>query len=335
MASRTMLFDIRSRTWSEDLIRLTGLPRHLFPPLSHSGQVVGHVTRQAANATGLRAGTPVAAGGHDHTCAALAAGVIAPGLALDSSGTVDAIVVSTLTPVLNPPDPYSSPTCGCHAVRDQYYVLGGVMSGAVVDWMVRLFNGSNLASSVEHAMMEAASAPLGANGVWFQPHLAGSGPPHRDANAWGAWLGLRSSRTRADMLRAGMEGLTFGIRDLIISVQATSGSAIAEIRVVGGGARNGWWQQLKANIIGIPVQTLAVSDVTAQGAALLAGIGAGLFADERQASSRTCRLGVRYQVDPNAYTQYDKNFQIYRKHCTALRSWLPSDILKGENKCKN
>ncbi len=308
LASRTLLFDVRAREWSHQLLHLTGIPNDLPPPVMASGQVVGGVTPQASQATGLPSGTPVVIGGHDHTCAALAAGVIGPGPVLDSSGTVEAILVSTDAPILDVPTPAASPSCGCHSVPGRYCLIGGIMSGAVVDWMTRLFAGDDSAASVERLMAEAAAAPLGSAGVWFEPYLGGSGPPTRDPDAWGAWLGLRVHHTRAHLVRAGMEGLTFGIRTLLEGVTAMARTPATELRAVGGGTRNAWWQALKADILGIPIQTLAVADVTAQGAALLAGIGVGIYANAEQAAERTLRLATRYEPNPAHHARYDEAY---------------------------
>jgi xylulokinase len=322
LASRTLLFDLRARAWSDELLRLTEIPSDLPPPVFSSGQVVGGITPQAAQATGLPAGTPVVTGGHDHTCAALAAGVIGPGPVLDSSGTVEAILVALNDPVLDVRDPSTGPSCGCHSVPGRYCLIGGIMSGAVVDWMARLFAGDESPANVEQLVAEAASAPLGSEGVWFEPYLGGSGPPTRDPDAWGAWLGLRLDHSRADMIRAGMEGLTFGIRTLLEGVLAIAGTPVTELRAVGGGTRNTWWQALKADVLGIPIQTLAVSDVTAQGAALLAGLGVGIYASAEQAAARALRLSDRYEPDRENHARYDQAYHaVFQKLYPLLKTF--------------
>jgi len=305
MASRTMLFDVRRRTWSHDLLGAAHLPADLLPPVVPSGQIVGVLTPDAAEATNLPVGIPVVTGGHDHICAALAAGVIAPGPVLDSAGTAEAILMTLDTPVLEGDSASSGLCCGCHTVRDRYYLMGGIMSGAVVGWLSRLLAGDDASATVDRLMKDAALAPPGANGLWFLPHLEGSGPPNRDPDAWGAWLGLRLGHTRSDVIRAVMEGLSFAIRYLLEGIQTIAGSTARELRVVGGGSRNAWWQQLKADVLGIPIVTPAVTDVTAQGAALLAGIGIGIFADEAEASSRAYGSALRYESDPDCHAGYD------------------------------
>jgi xylulokinase len=137
MASRTMLLDITRRDWSDELLRLAELPAGLLPDVFPSGTVIGAVTPEAARSTGLAVGIPVSAGGHDHICAALAAGVIAPGMVLDSAGTAEAVLLSLDSPVLDEASASSGLCCGCHTVRDRYYLIGGVMSGGVVNWVSR------------------------------------------------------------------------------------------------------------------------------------------------------------------------------------------------------
>jgi xylulokinase len=328
MASRTLLFDVSRRAWSDYLFAFSDLPKRLMPPVLPSGQVIGWVTAEAARMTGLREGTPVVTGGHDHICAALAAGVIAPGPVLDSSGTTEPLMVALDTPALDSRVATTGFCCGCHTVGDRYYLLGGIMAGAVVDWMSRLLGGDDTPTTVSRLMEIAATSPPGANGVWFLPYLDGSGPPKRDPEAWGAWLGLRLRHTQADVIRAAMEGLTFGIRALLDGIQQAAGFPVQELRVVGGGSRNTWWQKLKADILGVPIETLAVSDVTAQGAALLAGIGVGMFADEQEAASRTYRPATRYQADPVVHAQYDIAYrETFARLCPALKA-LPLTIVE-------
>jgi xylulokinase len=199
--------------------------------------------------------------------------------------------------------------------------MAGMMAGAVVDWMARLFEGETSPASLEQLVAEASSAPAGANGVVFEPYLAGSGPPHRDSDAWGGWLGLRLNHSRRDLYRAGMEGLTFGFLGLLESMQAHAGVRIAEIRAVGGGTRNTWWQQLKADILGRPIQTLGLTDVAALGAALLAGIGVGIFPDAEHTAAAAFRPGVRYEPDQARHAYYHAALRpVYEKLYPALRA---------------
>jgi xylulokinase len=320
IASRTMLFDVRRHTWSDDLLRLAELPASLLPPALPSGDIVGRVTSQAARATGLPTGTPVVTGGHDHICAALAAGVIKPGATLNSTGTTDSILSTLEAPLLDEALADSGLCCGCHTVPDHYYLLGGFMSGAVVDWVSRLLAGDSRPDTLAGLMDEAASAPPHAHGIWFLPYLDGSGPPHRDPNAWGAWLGLRLTHTRGDVARATMEGLTFALRYLLEGFQPITGLTASRLRAVGGGSRNTWWQSLKADILGLPIEVPAMPDLTAAGAALLAGIGVGMFSDAADAAARSYRHAERHEPDPGRRAAYDTAYHdVFLKLYPALR----------------
>jgi xylulokinase len=321
MASRTMLFDVRLRAWSEELFGLANLPASLMPPAFPSGVIVGRIEGQAANATGLKVGTPVVTGGHDHICAALAAGVFDPGIVLNSSGTTDTILAALEHPILQGDVASSGLCCGCHTVQDRYYLVGGFMSGAVVDWLARLLTANNAPEALVPLMEEAARAPVLANGLAFLPYLGGSGPPDRDPNAWGAWLGLRLDHNRADLMRAAMEGLSFALRYLLEGHQRMTGRTTHELHAVGGGSRNRWWGQLKADVLGIPVQVPEVSEVTALGAALLAGMGVGIYPDAAEAAAHAQRPAVTFTPDPERHAAYDTAYHdIFLKLYPMLRS---------------
>ena len=309
MASRTMLFDLRTYSWSEELLRLTDLPVSLLPPALPSGEVIGEVTQNAARVTGLAPGTPVATGGHDHICAALAAGVIEPGIVLNSTGTTDTVLAALKAPILSWEVASSGLCCGCHAARDRYYLVGGIMSGAVVSWMTRLLGDGDGPEVVAELMEEAASVPVLARESWFLPYLGGSGPPDRDPDAWGAWLGLRLNHSRGDLVRSAMEGLCFALRYLLEGHRRVTGDPVRELRAVGGGTRNVWWQRLKADVLGLTIEVPDVSEVTARGAALLGGIAVGVYADAAQASARAYRPAERYQPDPARHAIYDAAYR--------------------------
>jgi len=322
-ASRTMLFDVRHRGWADSLLKMAEIPESMMPPAFPSGKVLGYVSDTAAQLTGLHKGTPVAAGGHDHICAALAAGVTTPGPVLDSAGTSEAILFPLEQPILGLEAAAAGVCCGCHTAGEKYYLVGGVMSGAVTGWLGKLFAGENSAETLTGLMEEAASAPPLAHGVSFVPHLGGSGPPERDPDAWGAWLGMRLSHNRADMMRAAMEGIGFAVRNLQEGLQKVTGAPITVLRSVGGGSRNPWWQSLKADILGLPVEVPVVSDVTAQGAALLAGIAAGFYPDAEEAAKCAYQPAHRFEPDPERHDLYDKAYRGIYLHLYPRLKTLP------------
>ena len=308
-ASRSMLFDLRSHTWSKEILEIMGLQPSILPPPMPSGEIVGSVTHTAAQETGLLPGTPVATGGHDHICAALAAGAVTSERILDSAGTAEAIMVTLDAPVYRDEISATGLCCGCHTARDRYYLLGGVMAGGVLAWVNRILTGEDTPAAIGNLMAEAKSSPQGANGAWFLPYLDGSGPPDRDPRAWGAWLGLRLQHSRGDLARAAVEGISYSIRYLLENILSTARLSAVEIRCVGGGTHNHLLQQVKADVLGMPIDTPRVTDMTAQGAALIAALALGGFADETEVSRLAYRSSVRYEVQQEEAARYQAGYQ--------------------------
>jgi xylulokinase len=308
-ASRSMLFDIRARNWSKELLKIMGLHQAILPDPLPSGEIAGRVNHTAAQETSLPQGAPVAVGGHDHICAAIAAGAVTPERVLDSAGTAEAILVTLDAPVYRADIAATGLCCGCHTARDRYYLIGGLMAGGVIAWVSRMLVGEDTPAAIGKLMDEAKGSPCGANGARFLPYLDGSGPPDRDPHAWGAWLKLRLQHSRNDLVRAAVEGVSYSIRYLLENIQSTAGLNACEIRCVGGGTHNHFWQQVKTNVLGMPIDTPQVVDVTAQGAALIAAMSVGVFADEAEISRLAYRSSVRYEVQQEDAAQYQKNYQ--------------------------
>ena len=257
------------------------------------------MTAAAAACCGLPAGTPVFAGGHDHICGALAAGAVEPGIVLDSSGTCEEVLVSSET--LSGTRPLSAQgfNAGYHTAPGRFYVSGGIpASGASVDWFRR-----------EFPVKEGGASCPGANGVLFLPHLRGGSSPERDAVSKGAFVGLQARHTHADLRQAVYEGVAFELRRSV--EQLLQGGRPRRVVSIGGGTKNAAWLQIKADVLGTEIEVPAVQECTAFGAALLAGIGAGVYADAADALRRTWRLGQR--VAPRAGTRqlYDALYGVY------------------------
>ena len=229
LATRTLLLDAASGTWSRELLAHAGIPADILPPAVPSGTKVGEVTAAAAACCGLPAGTPVFAGGHDHICGALAAGAVEPGIVLDSSGTCEEVLVSSET--LSGTRSLSAQgfNAGYHTAPGRFYVSGGIpASGASVDWFRREFP----------AKEGGASCP-GANGVLFLPHLRGGSSPERDAISKGAFVGLQARHTHADLRQAVYEGVAFELRRSV--EQLLQGGRPRRVVSIGGGTKNAAW----------------------------------------------------------------------------------------------
>lgn len=292
IASRTMALDLSQHRWSEELLELAGVNASVFPTPHWSHEVVGEVTGRAASETGLPARTPVVAGGHDHICGSVAAGVIAPGAVLDSCGSVESLLVPLPRPETGQAWFEASFSQGCHAVRDTYYMMGGIHTATLaLDWAQDLLVRNRLHETpgreqpdrapdqafYDAGMTEAASSPPGARGLFFVPHLRGSGPPVRDPLASGLLLGIRLSHTRGDIIRAVLEGLCYELRATLGAIESLAGQSFPELRCIGGGSRNKLWMQIKADVLGKRLLGSRSPDAACLGAALLAGLGTGVY----------------------------------------------------------
>jgi xylulokinase len=327
MASCTLLFDQKKRAWSSEMLGLSGIDgRVLCDPLP-SGTVIGEVTRAASEATGLAEGTPVALGGHDYLCGALPVGALAPGVMLDVSGTWEVVQATLPGAVLTPELQRIGATVECHVARDMYSAMGAAVSAEMLEWYRREYGFEAKAKAVQRGcadwdtlMEEAAASPPGSNGVLFLPHMSGSGCPVVDFNSRGGFVGMGSTTNRGDMLRALIEGLDYQLLDIISQMQQSTGFPVEKMVVVGGAARNAFWMQNKADMIGKSIEVPEVEDATPLGAAMLAGIGVGAYHDEKDAFEHVRRVGAVYEPDAGRNKQYASWFPLYKDLYPALRN---------------
>ena len=326
MASCTLLFDQRRLSWSEELLRMSGIDRRLLSDVYPSGTPLGEVTAEAAAVTGLPAGTPVILGGHDHLCGALPVGAIEPGIVLDVTGTWESVLTATREPVLAPQLRESGMTVQAHVARGLYTVWGGNVAAEMLEWYRKQygFEAARRAqreggADWDYLIGAAASAPPGARGMMFLPHMSAAGCPVVDGRSLGAFVGLSNRATEGDILRAMIEGLDYQFLDIVMALEAGLGATLEKFIAVGGATRNPFWMQNKADVAGRPIEVPAVEEATPLGAAILAGIGVGLYRDEHDAFCRVYKPGKTYQPDPQLASRYAHWFQIYRQIYPALK----------------
>lgn len=331
MASCTLLFDQRKLDWSDEMLALSGIDRRLLADPYPSGTPLGEVIPAAAEATGLPTGTPVVLGGHDYLCGALPVGAIRPGVVLDVSGTWEVVLAATAEPLLTPGAQRTGVTVEAHVARDLYAIWGGAVSSDMLEWYRQEF-GFEARYRAEQSggvdwdflMTEAAAAPVGARGVIFLPHLSGAGCPTVDPRSLGGFVGLSNSATRGDLLRAVVEGLDYQFLDIVQTLHSDLDVPFERLVVVGGATRNKFWMQNKADMIGglfgRPVEVPEVDEATPLGAAMLAGIGVGLYRDEQDAFAHVCKPARVYEPDLAAARSYAELFPIYQQIYPALRS---------------
>jgi xylulokinase len=334
LAGRTYAFDLRARAWDGAWLRQLGLPPDLFPQVVPSGAPLGHTGRELA-ALGLAPGTPVAVCGHDHICAAVAAGATEPGRAFDSMGTAEALI-GALEAAPEPRAAMASGlTFGLLPLGERWYWLGGLSSaGGSLDWLRGLLGDPPLSYAQLHALQEALDPAPGE--ILYLPYLAGSGAPLPNPAARGAFIGLAAAHTRADMLRAVLEGTAYQLEAIRRAAAGLTGRPPRSITVAGGGARNRRWLQIKADIYGAPLDILADDEATLLGAALVAGAGCGVYAHPAEALAVAARRpSTRLAPDAGRHQIYaerfDRGFAPWQRQLShpkeGITSWLAAHDL--------
>ena len=328
MASCTLLFDQHKRDWSQEILAQSGIDRRLLCDAFPSGTVIGEVTASAAEATGLSVGTPVVLGGHDYLCSALPVGAFTPGVVLDVTGTWEIVLAALPAPILTPEVQKLGVTVETHVARDTFAVWGGAVASDMLEWYRKQYGSEaqRLAAAQkdggldwDYLMVEASASPAGARGVMFLPHMSAAGCPVVDSRSLGAFVGLSNFVQRGDMLRAIIEGLDYQVLDIVTGLKNGLGICPDKLVAVGGATRNAFWMQNKADMTGLLIEVPEVKEATPLGAAILAGIGVGLYRDEQQAFERVYKPGKSYRPDPQLSSKYAEWYSIYKQLYPALK----------------
>jgi len=326
MASCMMLFDQRSRDWSDELLGAAGIEARLMPEALPATTHLGGVTAEAAAATGLAEGTPVILGGHDHLCGALPVGAHRPGVVLDVTGTWEIVSAAAARPVLEPALGQAGLTVQAHVARDTWAAWASTPAGECIEWFRKQYGAEDArraetegGSDWDYIIAAAEAAAPGCGGAFFLPHLTGSTCPEVDPASRGAFVGLRSMTTRGEMIRAIFEGLGYQFLEILGALEKGAGIRAERIVAVGGATRNAFWMQNKADVCGRVVEVPAVEEATPLGAAMLAGIGCGVYDDADDACRCVGRPGATFEPDPERTRFYAKGFEAYRRIYPALK----------------
>ena len=327
MASCTLLFDQSEQNWSKEILDAAGIDGNLLCDPQPSGSPLGEITENAAAATGLPPGTPVVLGGHDHLCGALPVGAFKPGLVLDVTGTWEVVMSVTPKPILTTDILNAGITMQSHVAKNMYAGWGGAVAAEMVEWYRREYGSaaklkaqSEGGSDWDYLLKAVEESPAGARGVMFLPHMSGASCPVADGLSRGAFVGLTGATTHGDMLRAIYEGLDYQFLDIINIMESQMGIAADNIVAVGGAVRNKFWMQNKADVIGRPVNVPAVEEATPLGAAILAGIGVGVYKDVQDAYEHVYKPGETYEPDSKLTAQYAEWYAIYKELYPTLKS---------------
>lgn len=312
-ASGTGLLDVPHRAWSEEIRRLLEIPPGWLPACAESPVLTAEVSRAGEDATGLAAGTPVAGGAGDQAAQAVGTGIVRPGPVSVTIGTSGVVFASQSEPAM---DPEARTHTFCHAVPGTWHAMGVMLSaGGALRW---LRDAVAPGASYDALAAEAAAAPPGAGRLVFLPYLSGERTPYPDPLARGAFVGLSLSHGRGHLVRAVMEGVAFGLRDSFEILRAM-GIRPAQVRCSGGGARSALWRQILADVLGAEVVTMNLSEGAAYGAALVAGVGAGVFPSVEEACDATLRPAARTEPSQAGRKIYDDLYGVYRALYPALR----------------
>ncbi len=305
-AAGTSLLNVAERAWSSEVLAALAIPADWLPPVHEGTEVTSVISAAAAAETGLRAGTPVVGGGGDQAAGAIGMGCVTPdtiGVTVGTSGVVFAPLSSYAF------EPQGRLHAFCHAVPGTWHLMGVMLSAAgSLQWYR-----DNFAPGLgfDALLDEAALVAAGSEGLFFTPYLTGERTPHPDPLARAAFIGMTSRHTRGHLTRAVLEGVAFGLKDSFTLIAQAGLPADYEVRISGGGAKSPVWQQIIADVLGARLVNINTTEGGAFGAAILASVAAGLFADIPAACAAMIQRGASVAVGANADV-YARRYATYQ-----------------------
>jgi xylulokinase len=322
-ASGTTLFDVVERRWSKEVMSALDFNSEWFPETHESVEVSGQLSAVVARALGLKAGTPVVGGGGDQASGGVGNGIVSTGIVSSTIGSSGVVFAFMEKPAR---DQKGRVHTFCHAVPQRWHVMGVTQgAGLSLRWLRDQFGALELSlgtllkeDSYELLTRQAAQAKPGCEGLIFLPYLMGERTPHLDANARGVLFGLTARHTRADVIRAVLEGVAYSLKDSF-EIFKEMGVPVTQVRASGGGGRSSLWRQIQADIFDTEICTVATDEGAAFGAALLAAVGAGGFTSVEQACSESISLTNFTQPKAANRISYQEYYQIYRSLYLALK----------------
>lgn len=327
-ASGMLLLDMDKRNWSEEMLRLLDLERSMLADVFEGPEETGRLEREPAEALGLPAGIPVAAGGGDQAAGAVGNGIVRRGVVSATMGTSGVVFAHADEPLV---DPEGRLHTFCHAVPGKWHMMGVVLSaGGSFQWFRNVLGSEETAVAARMGVdpyvlltAQAAQAPAGAEGLVFLPYLTGERTPHKDPYARGAFVGLTLRHTKAHLARAVLEGAAFAMRDSL-ELTKSAGVPIQQIRVSGGGARSELWRSIQADVYGQAVVTVNAVEGPAYGAALLAGTMAGAWPSIEAACDAGIRVAGSTPPNPQRAAEYEALYRVYRSLYPRLKQDMRS-----------
>jgi xylulokinase len=317
-ASGTLMLDVARRCWSQDMLDAADIDRRLLPGVFESPDICARVSREAADHTDLPEGTPIVAGAGDQAAGAVGMGITRPGAVSATIGTSGVVFAATDRPAT---DPKGRLHTFCHAIPGRWHMMGVTQAaGLSLRWFRdEMASGAGGGVRYEQLTAEAAQVPPGADGVLWAPYLMGERTPHCDPNARAALLGLAANHGRGHIVRAMMEGVAFSLRDTF-SIFSELHVPVGRVRLGGGGARSALWRQIQADVYGSPVDTVSADEGAAYGAAILAGVGIGLWPTVDAACDALVRGNAGTSPEPEVVALMNDRYEAYKRIYPALRT---------------
>jgi xylulokinase len=314
-ASGMTLLDLSKRDWSQEMLQALDIPPEWLPRTHEGPEITGTISKEAAQATGLKAGTPVVGGGGDQSAGAVGVGAVRAGVVGLVLGTSGVVFAPTAEPLV---EEQGRLQAHCHAVPGRWHFMGVMLSAA---GSLRWYRDTVApGADYDDLLAPAATVPAGGEGLIFLPYLTGERAPYPDPNAKGAFIGLTVRHGIPHMTRAVLEGVAFGLRDSMELIKGAGLGKIEQVRVSGGGARSALWRQILADVLDAELVTVNTTEGAAYGAALLAGVGAGIWADTDEACDATIQVVDRVAPQPDQVARYNSFYPVYRSLYGTLKS---------------
>lgn len=310
----TVLFDLKARQWSPEVLGKLEIDPAWMPPTYEGPQFTGTITREAAAATGLKIGTPVAAGGGDQAAQAVGAGVVEPGMVALTVGTSGVVFAPTPSALI---EPQGRLHAFCHAVPGMWHFMGVMLSaaGSLQWYRDTLAPGAGF----DDLLKEAEPVPAGSEGLQFLPYLSGERTPYPDPLARGAWVGLTLRHGRGHLTRSVLEGVSFGLKDGFTLIREAGLGEIKQVRASGGGTKGALWRQILASTLEAELVTVNTTEGAAFGAALLAGVATGNWDNVPAACRKVVKITGITLPDPAQVEAYRKAYPLYRQLYPSLK----------------
>ncbi len=313
-AAGTILLDIKRREWSQEILDTLGIPAEWLPTTFEGPQVTGVVSAAAAQETGLKAGTPIVAGGGDQAAQAVGVGAVQPGIVALTLGTSGVVFASTDQPFIEPEGRLHA---FCHSVPGRWHLMGVMLSAAgSLRWYRDTFAPG---SSYDDLLLPAEGIAPCSEGLLFLPYLTGERTPHPDPLARGAFVGLTVRHGFPHLTRAVLEGVAYGLRDSFELIKSAGLENICQVRVSGGGAKSMLWRQILADVFNAELVTVNTTEGAAYGAALLAGVGTHVWASVDDACQATVRQTGCTTPQADHVAKYEQGYATYRQLYPALK----------------